>query len=391
MDLRFFGGGKLDGEDGVIVDVGSGSVGIAIVHSPEHGAPEIIWSSRLHTSATKRQPTEDALEREIAVLIPRAFDACVKQGIPALRRRDPRANIRCVQVGVCAPWSHTVAKSVHVKHTKPFAVSKAVLDETAAKVQSEVRAQFDTHGADAFSLASTTAMDVRIDGYEVREPVGKTATMLTATYLIDLIGKEIADAIHDASDRAFPSADLLLHSFMRLYYAALCESPVDARDACLVDITNEATEIAIVENGSLVGSRSIPIGSRDVARSLAKALKTPLEDALARIRENDVIVRETERAQYEEVTASYEKAIAELLRQHSERLTVPKTIFLHVDARFEPYCTEVLARAARAQGKISPRIHPVTSELYGKVPSEDTALLLSAHVFHSRPYQCTWD
>lgn len=379
---------------GIVVDVGSGSIGVAIIESP-YGAkrPTIIWSKRTPVERKHKNPTAASVKCELQLAVQSTLALAAKHGLRALRAHDAKATIANVQVSIAAPWSYTVTKTIRVKHERPFALTKDIIAGMTERARTEAHAEFERTNAPALqglALLSNTTMNVYANGYEIREPIGKKVLEVSTEQLIDLADADLVQAVEDAVEKNFRSATLHIHSFMRIYYAALCSMQVHTRDACLVDITDEATELGIVQNGMLVHVAHVPYGTSTIARLIAAAYHIPVPEGLSTLRSDALDTVEANIPKMRQVTDEYDDAVREAFMRSSSTLSIPKTIFLHTDRNTEGFFGRRFAEVATRSGRGETTVHQVTSRFMEAGTNDDSSLLLGAYVLHASPYVCTW-
>jgi hypothetical protein len=171
---------------------------------------------------------------------------------------------------------------------------------------------------------------------------------------------------------------------MHLFYRVLKDLHPDTSEICLIDITDEATEIGIVRDNILKQTTHVPIGMYTLAREIASACNIPKEDAYTYIKDGTVVQTDKNAAAIEGIFASYESSIAELFSRTGDSLSIPKTLFLHTAKTTEDFFAKRLKEAAKRSTGSTHTVHLFTSELLGDTAMEDTALALSSYYFHTR-------
>jgi hypothetical protein len=168
----------------------------------------------------------------------------------------------------------------------------------------------------------------------------------------------------------------------------------DTSEVCLVDVTSEATEMGVVRDDLLVHTSHVPYGQYSLARDLSNLSKLPKEEAIGYIRNNYVdTIKNLSDAKKQEVTAivnNYVEGLVRLFNETGDVLSIPKTIFLHTDKLTEDFFAERLKEAGKLATKGTHAVHAITSEFLEGNKVEDTAILLSAYVFHKNLDDATY-
>lgn len=371
---------------GVVIDIGSGSVGAAIVASGTDSAvPNIIWSAREHFPERSKITFQHA-EKDIEIAVRKVFQICGTAGIKALLTHDARARIARVQVSIAAPWAYTIMKTVGISHNEVFTVSDEILEGMIKKADAEVNAEFKNGENSIFKdlvLTSNTTMAIHINGYTAENAVGKSAQALKVTRLFGLTYASLAAVVEDAARRTFPNAELRVHPFMHLYYTIFKTMHRGASEVCLIHVTGEATEIGIIRENVLMHASYTPYGVRTIMREITDVCSVPMREAAAHIRENDLMATERQSLEVAAVLELYETNVAELFSRVGDTLSIPRRILVHADPQTETFFIDRIMRAAK-QATIGDFIaHPLASQYFNGSPADDSALLLSAHAFHS--------
>jgi Tfp pilus assembly PilM family ATPase len=170
----------------------------------------------------------------------------------------------------------------------------------------------------------------------------------------------------------------------------------------VVDITDEASEIGIIRDGSLTYSTHTPFGMFSLARELSNCCEIPLHEALGYLRAPTIneVMKHLPESRHEEIRLifkAYTERLTELLKETGDSLSIPKKILLHVEASFVPLFSTLLSTATHRATRVDHLITPVSDlitdtkqrtaikERLGDY-AYDTALLLHAEFFHKQQH-----
>ncbi|MEZ4200140.1 MAG: hypothetical protein R3B69_00850 [Candidatus Paceibacterota bacterium] len=377
-----------DGRYGAIIDIGSGSVGVGIVVSdPLEEMPRVLWT---HREQIVERDTENlkVVEKDITVAIVNAVLELGNTGIQSLRHYDASAKLHDIQVAVSAPWSYTVSQTTTVKKEQPFPVTdhlKAELTQTAIQQVTEKAQQAKEDEHCKVRIVSNATVQLTVNGYTVSQTYNHSATELSLTQLLGVVEERIVSGLEDALEKVLPEIPLQVHTFMYVYSKGLQDLAGDMSHACLVDVTARATEIGTVTGGILKHTTHIPQGTATLAQKIARVCNVTTEEARSYLYESASDITNTlTKTKLEKLAAidtDYETALTDLLTQTRAVTPVSNIVYLHTEQVFEYYFKE---RFKHIRTKRSYTIHPTTSSHFSKVESNDTALHLSAYVFHKR-------
>lgn len=378
-----FGFSKPDHRTAIAVDIGSSSVGVAIVCIYPDAHIENIWEHReycvIHDSATASTQI-----RQIRTAIANAFLELGSSGLIALKKGGFSTDIQEVQAIISAPWSYTITKTISLNDEKPFTVTEEMIAEMVESAKKKTKLVLENN-----KLTTTLGLDVThgqvinvaINEYPVTDPVDQEGTSLSLSYVETAISQDVTQTLEDTVSKLFPKAAISQYSFMFAFYLTMRNLRPNTYEICLIDITGEATEIGIVREDVLQHTTFIPAGTYSLARELAKASGVPKEEAYGYMKDDpqDLVERLPQRTQ-EAVRAAiegYQEQVSNMFSRTGDKLTIPKTIFLHTDLRTQEFFNSNLVQAAKKATGAEYAIHPVTSKILGITAKEDTALLLS--------------
>ena len=390
---------------GVIVDIGSGSVLASIVESdPAQTYPKIIWSKREY--APLRQV--DTLNRTVKSIMTTLMGVMMtldSEGRQVFTQKSPKEKISYLQFTIAAPWSYTVAKTISYSNEEEFIVTENFVDEllrmAEQKVLEELKENEEIHKLD-LSLISRITADIVANGYSI-DIIGKQkAKSLKVVELNAITNEGIVKEIEEVREKMFPRTDLTLYSFMMPFFYTILDLYSNTVECCLIDITYEATEIGIVRDGVLQYCSHIPYGSISLAREISTILSVPLDEAHNYLELDDLsqVLEKYSQHQKDDVEAVFEAYRANLVglfKETGDKLSVPKSLFLHTSLDKANFFKKQLLESANTATKSSHVVYNVTGDLLTKhYPKEeqslvkssrqDTAMLISAQFFHTRNY-----
>ncbi|MEZ4104568.1 MAG: hypothetical protein R3B60_04785 [Candidatus Paceibacterota bacterium] len=388
---------------GVIIDIGSGSVLAAIVESdPNKNYPTIVWSKREYGPLKQI----DSLEQSAKSIITSLLNVLMELDSQGKKALSNKGKLSHAQVTVAAPWSYTVSKSISYKNEESFSITKPFISKllrmARKKVQEELKENEKIHNL-GLDLVSRTTADIVANGYSIILTGKQEANLVKVIELSVVVQQSIAKALDDVKNNIFPKIDLQKYSFMLALFYVVSDLYESMNDCCLVDVTFEATEIGIVRDGVLQYCTHTPFGMVSLARELSSILSIPIEEALSHLKSGNIellLSKFTEKKQ-KDVSATllaYESRLISLFQETGDKLTIPKTVFVHGDVGFTKFLRPYIESAGRKVTKSSHLVYDITKDMidgyYDKQTKEsliknnqDTAMLVSAQFFHKRNYE----
>jgi len=382
-----------DGTYSAIVDVGSGSVGVAIVASdPLEDTPRVIWTHR-ETMSIRDHTNLTATEKNITTTLINAFLELGNTGVRALKDYDGSAKISSIHASFAAPWAYSLIRTIKLGQETEFVVSEDLIEELVEKAYKEasevVKTEELTSKIDLEKITDET-ISITANGYTIKKPLNVSVSKLEIAQFIGLVQQKLFLPLIEAADKVLPDVEVTPSTFMYTFYRTLKAKNVDITTACLVDVTAEATEIGIVREGVLRHVTHIPHGTTTLIRNISSCLNIPTSDAIGHLHVDEVKTAELlsaeKKAALEEALETYQNALTEMFTKTKDALAIPTNIFLHTDINYETFLQEQLNLAAIAAHKSTYTFFPVTSKLFPHADCEDTAILLSSYVFHKKLY-----
>ncbi len=387
---------------GVIIDIGSGSVLVAIVASDKSRThPDIIWSKREYAPLKQISSISESAKSVMASLL-NALMLLNSEGRKVFREKTGVNKLPEAQITIAAPWSYTVTKTITYKHEEPFTVSEDLVEEllrTAhTKINEELEVNERAHDL-GLKIISRKVIALIANGYPIKIVTNQKAKTLQIIEANAIAQEYLFDAINDARDKILPDTNITLYSFILLFYYLMQEFSADINDYCLVDITFEATELGVIRNGALNYTTHTPYGSFSLAREIAAVLKVPLEEAFSYLKQEDPETffsdySTKQKSEINTIFTNYQDRLVALFKETGDSLSIPKKIFLHGNLYTEPFFKKHVAVAAKKATNGSHAIYTVSSDLVTKFytkedqillladQAEDTAMLISAQFFH---------
>jgi Tfp pilus assembly PilM family ATPase len=328
-----------------------------------------------------------------------ALDA---EGRSALKAKYPHAKLDTIQVSVAAPWSHTVSKVISYDKDTPFAITKEIIDELTEKANAELSASMKSNDYTdtALSVIARATTAITANGYQTMTPLGRTATMVSLTQVTALADTLITTAVSDLHTRVFSRIPLERYSAVLMFHCLVRELYPSVTEFCLVDLTYEATELAIVRDTVLQYTTHAPIGVNTLVRNIALRLDIPESDAGSLLKQafepgtKETLPEKTKKV-VDAVMSEYQNTLAELFLETGDSLAIPRVIFLHSNYYQEDFFDDYIIAAAKIATQSGHTVHTLSHDLLLKRYSDvdraamldsqiDTAGLMSAQFFHKQ-------
>lgn len=325
----------------VIFDVGSGSVGAALVTvSPDDNIPTVLYSTRVPI-IYKKDVYSDLFMRSMLASFQNAASEIMQEGISALAKKDIKVkNINEILCIFSSPWYKSQTDLIKFKKDKTFDVSEGEIKKTILNADEEFRKDPMSGGADGTlkksQLIEKDIVQIRLNGYPTNNPYDKKTNSAELSLFLSKVSSDTYKYIKNILDRVFYTKNVSFHSFALVSFSVVRDMFHTEKNFILMDIRGEVTDISLVRNETLYSTASFPLGRNFLTRKASEDLNTAPEEANSLIRvflegkggssESEKIKTILNDAQ-KSWLSSFRKVLADL----SEGLSLPSTVFLTVD------------------------------------------------------------
>lgn len=375
---------------GVLIDVSSGTVGVAIVASvPGEKFPKLLYTHRVTMRVTKHGAEKSENIRRVREALFSAVLTLSQEGIQVLNEYDTRALLKKVYVTCSAPWSYTIARTVNFQSDTPVKVTDAILDDLEQSAEGEILNHLNSipHMSEGdFSIVERATIDRMINEYPVKEILGKKGIVLGLTHVAGLVPQDILTTITEVQQKLFPNTELRSHTYLFVMYCVLRDVFPRLDSLCIIDVSGEATELAIVENGVLIENVSIPTGSNTFIRDVMITTGKPASDV-----ESYMTMAKDEQGLalsnqfFENTICHYEREIMESLQELQDHYALPKDIILTAQKSYEQFFEPMVRKASKNVLQKEPHILSLRQSVIDELSKDangDVYLAIGARFFH---------
>ncbi len=371
-----------------LIDVGSGSVGVAIIKSNHSKAnPEILFSHRVNVDLSNRTVSREDLFRQLRETLISASLILSQEGTKALRKHNNTARVSKIHLTVSAPWAVTIARQVTYDHGEPLVVTDDLLTDLRESAESEIEqavTELPLMKSLNLNIVERSTTGITVNDYQVVEPRGLSGSLIGLTHITGLISEIILDWVTEVRDKIFVKVPLKAHTTMLVTYCVVRDLFPDSVSCCTINITGEATEFGIVEDNNLVETTSTPYGTNTIVRDIIKRTNKTATDVVSLLRSADSLTA-ADRAVASEFMKPYISTISDTFKLLSESRTVPRLIIVTTQTQladtFSAAIKEALEQSGGKDFTIIQTKDLLKPEL-AKNPDLDIYLTLSACFFH---------
>jgi hypothetical protein len=358
---------KIHGHQSLLIDIGSASVGAALMTEHKTGVPEL--------SHVKRMPIGTGSEEGKAVLpetMKTALSALLKEYASLMKHGT-------VRVVLAAPWHHAKIRTIQATdEKKPIQVSMRSVERLIEKYKNEAPP------AAGHADLEAVAVQVRVNGY----PTSLTHPVEGTTVKVNLYESEVdvavKIAIGETVAKELPGTSASFHSFPLVAGTAL-RVVTPENNFSFADIGGEITDLGVIHGDGIHFLASFPVGFQTIARTMTGGADNAARLAVYARGELSPEEAATTEAAFATAFKAWIGACEDALKVGSEEVPIPRTLFVMSDKEALAW----VAKGITSYGTMRIAPAPVEPALFQKfvaVGDEgiyDVFLALSAIFFHT--------
>jgi len=245
---------------GIVIDFAGSSVGSVLFEEKEGEKPRLVFSFR--------KPVNFLFETDFNASL-----RCASESLRFVLKELKKFHLGKVDFIVCvfsSPWFASKTKTITVTAEKPFEVKKEFFnglieeEEKNLNKDEKINSQFIEH----------TVMKADLNGYSVKNPIGKTARSVKASVYISAGIKKVMDVTEKEVEKLFNGAPLIFATFPFVAFKVLNGIINEKEDFLMIDIGGEITEIGLVRGGALERVVSFSVGYNSLLRTISSRTNT---------------------------------------------------------------------------------------------------------------------
>ncbi|OIO31739.1 MAG: hypothetical protein COZ49_02175 [Candidatus Yonathbacteria bacterium CG_4_10_14_3_um_filter_47_65] len=313
-----------------IIDVGSASVGGAVVAIGGDSKPTMLYSTR-----TELVFQEDLNFGRFLSSMLKSFEIVLED-----MRKGSKETPREFFCSFASPWYASRTKTLHARYDSPVMVTSKMLDRFVRDEVSAFEATLKDNRAmaeDQPDVIDVNTIQVRLNGYETSNPHGKKAREVDLALYMSISSRRVLESIRNRVFKAYHSHHVVFGTYTLVAFSAIRDIFSDKKNFLFLDITGEVSDLSIIRNNVIVETVSFPFGRNSLIRRMASGFNVGPDEAVSMIRMRQE-QRHTETAS-KKIDDIMSRAKKEWIKYFSSALTdfsssfsIPATIFITVDA-----------------------------------------------------------
>lgn len=281
----FFGFPSKKEELALVLDVGNASVGGALVLLSSGELPTVLYGTRKPITIFSEVNFEK-LFVSLSATIEAVLENLLKKGMPRVASRGKaRISPRFAFCVLAAPWYASHIRTIHSSREKPFVVSKetvsALLQKEIEGAGGSLAGDYLQAGAreDELTFLEKETMHMKLNGYEVSDPWGRSVFQLEALLYLSVVPRNILEMVRKKVERSFHAEEISLHSFTLAFWSVVRDIWGVSKDFLLLDVSGEMAEVSLVRDGALVETGTFPLGRNFFIRKIMDSFRVSSHEA----------------------------------------------------------------------------------------------------------------
>ncbi len=326
-----------------IFDIGSGSVGGAILNVPNNikEIPCIVNSVRTEIDYYENKIDSSLFTRSMLRALNLTVDKLFNNNSITPDK------IMCV---VTSPWYSSETKIIKVKKESSFIFTKKIAEDLIKK---EIKKTTITHSKkdntiyNELEIIEHFIMRVSLNGYQIESPLGLKTKSVEMNIITSFSQKFFLDKIRKVISKTYHEIPISFSSFITNYYFSIRNKYISPESYLLLDIGGEITEVGIVSKEILKDVLSFPFGKKTFLKQIGTKLKIELRDAkeLFNLYSSGFLSKEKKKevtSIFKSIESSWNESFQECIENLPYTLALPDTIFLTADSDIIDYFSNII-------------------------------------------------
>lgn len=266
---------QTDGQNFLVLDIGSGSVGVAVVFKGFYDGKNTIKYSNRHEFDYNLDINFESITNKMLITIQNALS------------KIPKIYIDSVVVNLHSPWHIIQSKKTYIEKAKSFKLTENFIQDISYQETDFLKNSVKDGAYKNLNLVHVESVIpiIKINGYPVREPFGQNVKNCEFIISATFMPKDIFDGIKQVCNKTLlvNQNQINFHSAY-ISFAHTCSNLYkNLENNLIIDVGFELTDISIINNGLVLANSSFLGGINSLVRSVAVDQKISFTNALGKL------------------------------------------------------------------------------------------------------------
>ena len=311
----------------VILDIGSASIGGAVVSIKKNKPPVVLYTVR------KQIIVKENIDfQRFLYLMSDTLDLVLME-----LEKSKNASLDEVFCILSSPWYTSMTHFMKIERKESFTVTRKMIDDLINKkvsmINNDVIKKKKIAGG-VPRVIDVQSIQIKLNGYETNNPYGKKVNLVEAALFVSIGSEKTIKLIEDKVSRVFRNK-VRFSSFSLASFVAIRDI-FNEKSFLFIDITGEVTDVSMVKNNILIKNIAFPLGKNFLIRRIASSLNTTIEEAeslfsMFNSGSSDAVTNDKLNKILNEAKKEWVSSFAEILQSFSESLSIPNSVFITAD------------------------------------------------------------
>lgn len=292
--MGFFGNNKSKGDISLIFDIGSSSVGGALVRYEEDKLPLILFSVRKEILFKEDFDFDEFYEsmlrslEEVTIDVLSSLSSSVEDVALSLNQsskrilgRGSQRQIKSVYCVFSSPWYVPKIVDLSNDYGKEVPITPDVVWEFVKGAAREVKSAFAE--PESIGILEERVLEYRLNGYRIDDPVSLRAKTADLKLYLSVVYKQTMNAVKAPIRKIISYRKIRSFSFLMIFFSLMRDVHPDRNSFITFDMRGEVTEVGVTNEDVLTHAFSVPWGKHTLLRDLAAKLHIDLFEASAKL------------------------------------------------------------------------------------------------------------
>lgn len=292
--MGFFGNNKSKGDVSLIFDIGSSSVGGALVRYEEDKLPLILFSVRKEILFKEDFDFDEFYEsmlrslEEVTIDVLSSLSSSVEDVALSLNQsskrilgRGSQRQIKSVYCVFSSPWYVPKIVDLSNDYGKEVPITPDVVWEFVKGAAREVKSAFAE--PESIGILEERVLEYRLNGYRIDDPVSLRAKTADLKLYLSVVYKQTMNAVKAPIRKIISYRKIRSFSFLMIFFSLMRDVHPDRNSFITFDMRGEVTEVGVTNEDVLTHAFSVPWGKHTLLRDLAAKLHIDLFEASAKL------------------------------------------------------------------------------------------------------------
>jgi hypothetical protein len=327
----------------LLIDVGSASVGAALIELGKGAPPTILTTARENITFQEKLSSAEFLRA-----MGQALERVLRVSQQKIKNTGAPAHIFC---SLSSPWFMLKSRHLLITRQDSFTVGPGelnkLLDEEVERLKIELK---ETLPIDGMKVVEKKIIQTKLNGYEIKNPYGQNASRVELTMTVGISSKQVTEKIEHTIQKFFHALKIHYGAFPVAAISAIRDIFPTEKSFIFLDITGESTDVSLVNRDLLMGTVTFPRGKNFFIREISSQFRMPHEAAASvlsmylggtldpvRQKETELLMERTQKDWLER----FEKTLSTL----SNAGTLSRKIYFTADPETSALFSAMLAKA----------------------------------------------